>query len=117
MAYSYILIFHLFPNSIFFYLQISSRRSHNMLKHLQTLMRCSSDKIAAASQTHKTPSTSSSSSITDDDTITPCSGRGDCLNGTCLCEIRYSGDECDNYNLPYHASKFNSIYAQHKNDH
>lgn len=34
-----------------------------------------------------------------------CSGRGDCLNGTCLCEIRYSGDECSGFNLPYHAGK------------
>lgn len=32
-----------------------------------------------------------------------CSGRGDCMNGTCLCEIRYSGDECAGPNLPYHA--------------
>ncbi|XP_063369517.1 uncharacterized protein LOC134657867 [Cydia amplana] len=32
-----------------------------------------------------------------------CSGRGDCLNGTCLCEIRYSGDECAGPNMPYHA--------------
>lgn len=32
-----------------------------------------------------------------------CSGRGECHNGTCLCEIRYSGDECAGPNLPYHA--------------
>ncbi|KPJ07749.1 E3 ubiquitin-protein ligase MARCH2 [Papilio machaon] len=32
-----------------------------------------------------------------------CSGRGDCMNGTCLCEIRYAGDECAGPNLPYHA--------------
>ncbi|XP_053618408.1 uncharacterized protein LOC128679923 isoform X1 [Plodia interpunctella] len=32
-----------------------------------------------------------------------CSGRGDCMNGTCLCEIRYAGDECAAPNLPYHA--------------
>lgn len=32
-----------------------------------------------------------------------CSGRGDCLNGTCLCEIRYAGDECAGPNMPYHA--------------
>ncbi|CAH4023745.1 unnamed protein product [Pieris brassicae] len=32
-----------------------------------------------------------------------CSGRGDCMNGTCLCEIRYTGDECAGHNLPYHA--------------
>lgn len=34
-----------------------------------------------------------------------CSGRGDCLNGTCLCEIKYSGDECSGFNLPYHAGE------------
>lgn len=39
----------------------------------------------------------------------PCSGRGDCLNGTCLCEIRFSGDECSAFNIPYHAGK---IYFQ-----
>ncbi|GJQ81385.1 hypothetical protein Trydic_g18251 [Trypoxylus dichotomus] len=38
-------------------------------------------------------------SCTDD-----CSGRGECHNGTCLCEIRYAGDHCDGPNLPYHAS-------------
>lgn len=32
-----------------------------------------------------------------------CSGRGECFNGTCLCEIRYSGEECSGFNLPYHA--------------
>lgn len=75
-----------------------------MLKHIQTLMRCSSVKLVSSDQ--PTETSSKSSAIIDDETITPCSGRGDCLNGTCLCEIRYSGDECDNYNLPYHASKY-----------
>ncbi|KAI5631808.1 hypothetical protein NE865_15477 [Phthorimaea operculella] len=32
-----------------------------------------------------------------------CSGRGDCMNGTCLCEIRYAGEECAGPNMPYHA--------------
>ncbi|CAH0717675.1 unnamed protein product, partial [Brenthis ino] len=32
-----------------------------------------------------------------------CNGHGDCMNGTCLCEIRYSGDECAGPNMPYHA--------------
>ncbi|XP_058450085.1 uncharacterized protein LOC131429767 [Malaya genurostris] len=41
---------------------------------------------------------------------TQCSGRGDCLNGTCLCEIRYSGDECSGFNLPYHASISSVFY-------
>lgn len=63
-----------------------------MLTNLPTLMRCSSDEIL--SKNHM-----------NDDEVTPCSGHGDCLNGTCICEIRYSGKECDNYNFPYHASK------------
>ncbi|XP_022902573.2 uncharacterized protein [Onthophagus taurus] len=33
-----------------------------------------------------------------------CSGRGECHNGTCYCEIRYSGDYCNFPNLPYHAA-------------
>lgn len=32
-----------------------------------------------------------------------CSGRGECHNGTCLCEIRFAGTHCDGPNLPYHA--------------
>lgn len=39
----------------------------------------------------------------DDPNIATCSGRGDCLNGTCLCDIRYAGDECSGFNLPYYA--------------
>lgn len=38
------------------------------------------------------------SDCTDD-----CSGRGECYNGTCLCEIRYAGEHCDGPNVPYHA--------------
>lgn len=33
---------------------------------------------------------------------TPCSGHGECLNGTCLCEIRFTGDVCDNFNNQYY---------------
>lgn len=32
-----------------------------------------------------------------------CSGRGECHNGTCMCDIRFTGVECDDPNLPYHA--------------
>ncbi|XP_044265309.1 uncharacterized protein LOC123011759 [Tribolium madens] len=32
-----------------------------------------------------------------------CSGRGECNNGTCMCDIRYTGEVCDGPNLPYHA--------------
>lgn len=45
-----------------------------------------------------------------EDDNTQCSGRGDCLNGTCLCEIRYSGDECSGFNLPYHAGISSVFY-------
>ncbi|CAG9862633.1 unnamed protein product [Phyllotreta striolata] len=31
-----------------------------------------------------------------------CSGRGECYNGTCMCDIRFTGDVCDGPNLPYH---------------
>ncbi|CAG9839592.1 unnamed protein product [Diabrotica balteata] len=31
-----------------------------------------------------------------------CSGRGECYNGTCMCDIRFTGDLCDGPNLPYH---------------
>lgn len=44
------------------------------------------------------------------DKDSPCSGRGDCLNGTCLCEIRFSGDECSAFNIPYHAGKSLNIF-------
>lgn len=60
-----------------------------MISRFQSLMRCSSSSI--------------DENPPDDDT--PCSGRGDCLNGTCLCEIRYAGDECSGFNLPYHAGR------------
>lgn len=42
---------------------------------------------------------------------TTCSGRGECNNGTCICEIRYSGDECSLLNLPYHASVSSIFYV------
>lgn len=40
-----------------------------------------------------------------------CSGRGDCLNGTCLCEIRYSGHACTGINFPYHAGVSSIFYV------
>ncbi|OXA45673.1 E3 ubiquitin-protein ligase LAP [Folsomia candida] len=33
-----------------------------------------------------------------------CSGHGECLNGTCLCEIKFAGEECDGINVNYHVS-------------
>ncbi|CAG7816482.1 unnamed protein product [Allacma fusca] len=33
-----------------------------------------------------------------------CSGHGDCLNGTCFCEIKFSGVECGGLNVNYHVS-------------
>ncbi|KAG4070867.1 hypothetical protein HA402_011093 [Bradysia odoriphaga] len=66
-----------------------------MIKTFHSLMRCSSSNPIDLSPP-------------DDDS--PCSGRGDCLNGTCLCEIRYSGDECTGFNLPYHAGISSVFY-------
>lgn len=40
-----------------------------------------------------------------------CNGRGECDNGTCICEIRYSGDECRAFNLPYHAGISSVFYC------
>lgn len=34
--------------------------------------------------------------------LNDCSGRGECRNGTCYCEIRFTGDSCAGPNLPYH---------------
>lgn len=33
-----------------------------------------------------------------------CSGRGDCYNGTCMCDIRFTGEQCDDPNIPYHVA-------------
>ncbi|XP_059618468.1 uncharacterized protein LOC132262966 [Phlebotomus argentipes] len=64
-----------------------------MISRFQNFMGCSSTALGEAPP--------------DDQT---CSGRGDCLNGTCLCEIRYSGDECSTFNLPYHAGVSSIFY-------
>lgn len=40
-----------------------------------------------------------------------CSGRGDCLNGTCVCEIRFAGDHCDGLNIPYHTGLFGFFFS------
>lgn len=37
---------------------------------------------------------------------TICGGRGECgPNNSCVCEIRYTGDNCLDYNKIYHAGK------------
>eukprot|EP00096_Caligus_rogercresseyi_P011935 TRINITY_DN484_c0_g1_i3.p1 TRINITY_DN484_c0_g1~~TRINITY_DN484_c0_g1_i3.p1 ORF type:complete len:577 (-),score=90.68 TRINITY_DN484_c0_g1_i3:218-1948(-) len=38
-----------------------------------------------------------------------CSGRGECLNGTCYCQIRFEGSECKTINFYYHVA-FASIF-------
>lgn len=86
-----------------------------MLSNFHKLMRCSSSVLQSstpmggggggfAASDGVMKSRSSPFNINDDDpNIATCSGRGDCLNGTCLCEIRYAGDECSGFNLPYYA--------------
>lgn len=34
-----------------------------------------------------------------------CMNRGECFNGSCICEIRFSGEDCESYNSSYHAGK------------
>lgn len=90
-----------------------------MLSNFHKLMRCSSSVLQSsaplvgrhggggagfAAGVGRSNSPALSFNINEDDpNIATCSGRGDCLNGTCLCEIRYAGDECSGFNLPYYA--------------
>lgn len=49
---------------------------------------------------------------TEDDEFKPavCSGRGECgPNNSCICEIRYTGDNCLDYNKSYHAGEHSDI--------
>lgn len=68
-----------------------------MISRLQSFMGCSSVGFSA-------------NTIPSDGKINYCSGRGECFNGTCLCEIRYSGEECSGFNLPYHAGISSVFY-------
>lgn len=76
-----------------------------MLPSFHNLMRCSSSVLhqATSSSTGSGGMPQPFTSKHDDINSATCSGRGDCLNGTCLCEIRYAGDECSGFNLPYYA--------------
>ena len=38
-----------------------------------------------------------------------CSGHGECLNGSCYCQIQYEGRECKRINFSYHVA-FSSIF-------
>ncbi|KAF2357636.1 Zinc finger RING-CH-type [Trinorchestia longiramus] len=38
-----------------------------------------------------------------------CSGRGECLNGTCFCSVQYEGESCNDPNVAYFAS-FSCIF-------
>ncbi|XP_018021961.1 uncharacterized protein LOC108678125 [Hyalella azteca] len=38
-----------------------------------------------------------------------CSGRGECLNGTCFCSVQYEGETCNDPNVAYFAS-FSCIF-------
>lgn len=70
-----------------FYSRLSIWEVLIMISRLHSLMGCSSGGLGSIPADGKPD----------------CSGRGECMNGTCLCEIRYSGDECSGFNLPYHA--------------
>ncbi|EDW03095.1 uncharacterized protein LOC6562286 [Drosophila grimshawi] len=82
-----------------------------MLPSLDTLMRCSkrvlqspleSVKMRSSTTGHsKAPAVGQYGPFTPANDLS-CSGRGDCVNNTCVCDIRYAGDECDFINFPYY---------------
>lgn len=86
-----------------------------MLPTFHSLMRCSSSVLQPASTSGSirlaaSPFDGNHGTDLDDLNTATCSGRGDCLNGTCLCEIRYAGDECSGFNLPYYAGISSVFY-------
>lgn len=90
-----------------------------MLPSFHTLMRCSKRVLqspleAAAtmrnSRHSKAPGIGVYGPFTPDNDLS-CSGRGDCVNNTCVCDIRYAGDECDFFNLPYYAGISTVFYV------
>lgn len=51
----------------------------------------------------------SSSDMGDSQCGDNCSGHGECLNGSCYCQIRFEGTECKRINFSYHVA-FASIH-------
>ncbi|KAJ6220680.1 hypothetical protein RDWZM_006492 [Blomia tropicalis] len=47
--------------------------------------------------------------LTDNTCKSNCSGHGDCFNGTCFCEVEYSGGTCNDPNFKYYVS-FSTVY-------
>ena len=54
-------------------------------------------------------SSSSSSNMDDSQCGDNSSGHGECLNGSCYCQIRFEGTECKRINFSYHVA-FASIH-------
>lgn len=89
-----------------------------MLPSLDTLMRCSKRVLQSPMEAVKMHSNGHSKApgggiygpFTPANDLS-CSGRGDCVNNTCVCDIRYAGDECDFFNLPYYAGISTVFYV------
>lgn len=44
-----------------------------------------------------------------------CGGRGECgPNNSCICEIRFTGDNCNDFNKSYHAGNSSAIVAHNR---
>ncbi|EDW12222.1 uncharacterized protein LOC6576794 [Drosophila mojavensis] len=90
-----------------------------MLPSLHTLMRCSKRALQSpldAVKMHSSTGHSKAPGVGIYGPFTPandlsCSGRGDCVNNTCVCDIRYAGDECDFFNLSYYAGISTVFYV------
>ncbi|BFF94240.1 uncharacterized protein DMAD_11929 [Drosophila madeirensis] len=93
-----------------------------MLPSLDTLMRCSKRVLQSPLEAtatanlqmrnghSKAPAGSIYGPFTPDNDLS-CSGRGDCVNHTCVCDIRYAGDECNFFNLPYYVGISTVFYV------
>lgn len=82
-----------------------------MISHFErVIMGCSSTLNQMQNNNNNQLPSGDMSAISDSTEIL-CNGRGECDNGTCICEIRYSGDECRAFNLPYHAGISSVFYC------
>ncbi|XP_046913542.2 uncharacterized protein LOC124494423 [Dermatophagoides farinae] len=87
---------------------ISSRNVNSIRTRHHSLFWSSSPSSSSSLVTMR-QSQSSLSPFSDNSCRSNCSGHGDCYNGTCFCEVEYSGGTCDHPNLKYYIS-FSTVY-------
>lgn len=94
---------------------LSNNSSIRKDRFLETLLLPSKHQQSFYNRQYAISSLSSSSSTTLKLSIdqkscrSNCSGHGDCFNGTCFCEVEYSGGTCNHPNFKYYIS-FSTVY-------